>query len=91
MENKTNAIHHNQHKLICENRNNLCISGVEKADNASPTHFSCVVLGRELQINGKDLTVKRLDVNEGIVELSGEIDEIKYATEKKPLLKRLFK
>ena len=90
MENKTNAIH-NQHKLICENRNNLCISGVEKADNASPTHFSCVVLGRELQINGKDLTVKRLDVNEGIVELAGEIDEIKYATEKKPLLKRLFK
>lgn len=91
MENKTNTTHHSHHKIICENRNSLCITGVEKADNASPTQFSCVVLGRELHISGHEMTVKRLDVTEGIVEICGEIDEIKYASEKKPLLKRLFK
>lgn len=90
LENK-NIIRHNCHKIICENRNNICITGVEKADNASPTQFSCVVMGRNLEICGKELTVKKLDVNEGIVELAGEIDEIKYAHEKKSLIKRLFK
>ena len=89
-ENK-NLIKHNCHKIICENRNNLCITGVEKADNASPTLFSCVVMGRNLEICGKELNVKKLDVAEGIVELAGEIDEIKYAHEKKSILKRLFK
>lgn len=96
MENTNSAkvnglVNNSQHKIICENRKTLCITGVERADNANPNHFSCVVMGRELNISGKDLQVKKLDVQEGIVELQGEIDSINYAQEKKSLIKRLFK
>ena len=78
------------HKLICEN-NNLTITGVEKADNATPTHFSCMVNGKTLTVNGKNLNVKKLDIAEGIVELNGDIEEIKYSQTKPKLLKRLFR
>jgi len=79
------------HKIVCENFNNLTITGVEKADNATPTHFSCVVAGKTMNIFGKDLSVKKLDITEGIVELNGNIEEIKYSLAKPKLLKRLFK
>ncbi len=79
------------HRLVCEDRKSLCITGVEKADNATPTQFSCIVLGRPLIVTGKGLSVKRLDIVEGIAELAGEINEIKYAHEKKSLLSRIFK
>ena len=48
-------------------------------------------MGRALIVMGKDLSVKRLDVVEGIAEIVGEINEIKYAHEKKSLLSRIFK
>lgn len=89
--NQNKIVKHNQHKIICENRKTLCITGVERADNASPTHFSCMVMGRELHIDGKELQVNKLDVEQGIVELQGEIDAIHYSQEKKSFLKRLFK
>ncbi len=84
-------VKHTQHKLVCDNRRLLCITGVEKASEASPTHFSCVVMGRELQVDGKDLQVNKLDVNEGVAEIEGEIDAIKYAQERKSIFKRLFR
>ncbi len=79
------------HKLICENQKSLSLTGVEKTDNATPTQFCCVVNGKRLCILGKNLTVKKIDVSEGIVELDGDIAEIKYQEEKTPLLKRLFR
>lgn len=91
MENNNQNIQHKHHKIIYENMKNICLTGVEKADNATPTHFSCICMGRELHIIGKDMSVKKLDVAEGVAELEGEITEIKYAGEKKSLLKRLFK
>ncbi len=79
------------HKLVCENCNNLTLTGVEKADNATPTHFSCMVNGKNLNIGGKNLSVKKLDIAEGIVELCGDIEEIKYSVPKSKLLKRMFR
>lgn len=79
------------HKLVCENCNNLTLTGVEKADNATPTHFSCMINGKTLNIGGKNLSVKKLDIAEGIVELSGDIEEIKYTAPKSKLLKRMFR
>ncbi len=93
-QNNTQNLSKNQyksHKIICENKKYLCITGVQKADNASPTLFSCIVLGTQLTITGRDMSVKKLDTTEGIVEIVGEIDEIKYSGERKSFLKRLFK
>ena len=38
------------HNIVLENRRKLCISGVEKVDNVSPMHFSCVVVGTEMHV-----------------------------------------
>ena len=82
---------HTQHKIVCDNRHLLCITGVEKASEANPDHFSCIVQGRELQVIGENLQVNKLDTNEGIAEIEGEIDAIKYTQEHKNILKRLFR
>jgi len=79
------------HRLVCENCQSLTLTGVEKADNATPTHFSCLTCGKTLSITGKNLSVKKLDIAEGIVELNGEIEDIKYSITKPKLIKRLFR
>ncbi len=92
-QNQTDAISlkHKNHKIICENRKNICITGVQKADTATPTHFQCIVMNTALHISGQNLSVKKLDTTEGVVELVGDIDKFEYAQEKKSLLKRIFK
>ncbi|MBO5102726.1 MAG: sporulation protein YabP [Clostridia bacterium] len=79
------------HNIVLENRRKLCISGVEKVDNVSPMHFSCVVVGTEMHVEGKEMEVTKLDVEQGVVEIAGEINSIQYLGEKKSLLKRIFK
>lgn len=79
------------HKLICDNCSTLNLTGIEKADNATPTHFSCLVNGKTLSIIGKNMTVNKLDIAEGVAEICGEIEEIKYSLPKGKLFKRLFR
>lgn len=78
-------------KIILENRNTLALNGVEKADVATKQSFSCICGGVPLQISGENLEVVKLDISQGIVELKGEINSLKFDKEKKNILKRLFK
>ena len=82
---------HKGHKVVLENRNNLCITGIDKVDNVSPTHFSCITMNTKMHIEGQDMQVVKLDVEQGVVEITGQIDSIRYSGEKKSLIKRLFK
>lgn len=82
---------HKCHKVVLENRNTLSVTGIDKVDNVSPTHFSCVTMNTEMHVEGQDMQVIKLDVEQGVVEISGQIDSIKYSGEKKSIIKRLFK
>ena len=78
-------------KLILENRQKLNLTGVDKVDNITPTLVCCKVGGDSLNIEGENMEVTRLDVEAGNVEIVGQINAIKYAVEKKSLIKRIFK
>ena len=80
-----------KHKLVCEDRKNLFLNGITKVDSTGETQVVCEINGSKIVILGKDLHVKKLDVNEGVLEVEGQIDQIKYAEKSKPLFKRLFK
>jgi len=79
------------HKIICDARKLLQLTGVEKVESSNETQIVCIVMNSPLVILGKNLHVKKLDVEQGQVEIEGSIDSIKYQAERKNFLKRLFK
>ena len=88
MENKTTVA---EHKIICENRKKLIITGVDKVDRANLNQIALLTMGACLYDLGKNLHVQKLDVASGHIEINGEIDSIKYADKKPSIIKRIFK
>lgn len=86
-----NLSNYSKHKLHCDGRKFLSISGVQKIESSNETQVVCIVENSPLLVGGKNLHVKKLDVEQGLVELDGQIDLIKYQPEKKSLMKRIFK
>ena len=95
MENKINEeksfINNN---LLLENRKLLKLTGVEKVFETNETKIQVKVSGNLLTILGSALSVEKLDVNSGILEISGEINELKFSNkpfEKTNFIKKIFK
>ncbi len=83
MESKT-------HSLIIENRNKTKITGVQKVITFNESGVLLNTVQGDLQLNGKDLKVNKLDVADGSLTVEGEIFSLKYSGEKKSLLKKIF-
>lgn len=69
------------HEFCVKMRKEMNISGVKEVESFDE---SCVILhtqGGEMTIEGKDLRVGTLDVDHGIVILSGRIDAVYYSNE----------
>lgn len=69
----------------------LEITGVQKVESSNLTQFVCLLDGKTIVVGGKNLHIKKLDLQTGLVELKGEIDSIKYQSGKKSFLKRIFR
>ncbi len=82
-----------EHKIILTDRKQMQITGVEKANGLNENLISLLVSGAHLIITGKNMHVEKLMVEEGLVELEGEIESIKYSQSKPKtsFIKRLFK
>ena len=80
-----------EHKLICENRKKLTITNIQKVDSANLSQITLFVQNSLLYIIGKNLHVDKLDVASGHIEITGEIDMIKYADKKTNFIKRIFR
>ncbi len=79
-------------RLTLINRTNLALTGVEKVLGANETHVNLVASGNRVCIEGSNLHVSKLDVEQGVIVLDGVVNNIKYGEAKKqPLLKRMFK
>lgn len=89
MEQNINML--SKHKFHCDGRKFLSLCGVSKIESSNENQVICIVENYPLLITGKNLHVKKLDVEQGIVEIDGTIDMLKYQPEKKNILKRLFK
>ena len=95
MENVTKVINEkkfNISKLTLDNRKKLSLTGVEKAISSNENNMIFQVSGVKIFISGSELHIEKLDVDSGMLELSGVVDCIKYSTgTSKSLFKRLFK
>lgn len=72
-------------------RTSIVLTGVEKVDTATETNISAMVAGSNLVISGSKLFVQKLDIENHLLEVVGNIDCLKYVGKKIPLLKRVFK
>ncbi len=84
-----------KHEWAVSARRDMRISGVKEVDSFDEGSVIMQTLGGEMTVEGKDLRVGILDMEKGIVTLSGRIDGVYYSTEeaseKKGLFGRLFR
>ena len=80
-------------QVTLNNRKVLNVTGVEKVYETNETKLQLKVAGTNLLITGETLNITRLDVEAGVVQVEGTINELKYttATQKGGLFKKLFK
>lgn len=81
------------HKLHLDNRKKLNLTGVDKVISANDGQVVARVGNSKIFIVGKDLTVSKLDVDSGVLDLTGEIFSIKYNHSAAPqgFFRRLFR
>lgn len=76
-------------RVVLENRARLTITGVGRVDNSNETSIVLLVNETKLCVNGTDMHIVRLSIEEGVVEIEGTINAIKYSGGN--VLKRIFK
>ncbi|MCL2850777.1 MAG: sporulation protein YabP [Firmicutes bacterium] len=79
--------------LTLENRNNLVITGIKKIKATEPTQIIANLENVVIYVTGSNLSVQNLNIKEGILELTGLINGIKYTTvqTRKVSFKNLFR
>ena len=82
-----------ENKISLLNRKDLSVSGIKKAIILSETNISLELESSVLHIFGKNMEVRKLDVESGILLVDGQIDCFKFSSpkEKTGLFKKIFK
>lgn len=75
------------HRINLENRNKLAISEVEDIDAFDEDVILVNLYQSGMIVKGKKLNIIKLDLEEGLLEVTGIVDSISY-TEKKNKLKK---
>jgi len=90
---ETNVSSKKPHKLAIDGRKSLAIFGVTEILEITSDHLSVRLATDILNIKGSNICTKRLAIDEGVLEATGTVEEIRYAHKKErvPLIKRLFK
>lgn len=81
-------------ELICiENEKAVSVKGAKKIISSTPTQTIIQTQSSSVIFSGSQMEVKKLDIENGEVVLSGDIYNVKFSrkTEKQPLFKRIFK
>ena len=92
-----NSINKRQHKMVINNRKNGSLTGVKDVIAFDEGEVILETDMGVLMIKGQDLHVKRLNLENGEVDLEGRMDSFFYSEQKnssgrsESLLTRLFK
>lgn len=80
-------------RLILENRRDLTLTGITKVVSINENSAFVLVNGTKLNIVGSNMSIEKLDVNDGVLNITGSINEIRYSGKnvKTSFFKRLFK
>jgi sporulation protein YabP len=80
------------HKLVLDGRKNMQLTGVTKALSIEPELILLVTSQGKMKITGKDMHVTTLDMDRGVVDVTGLISCLCYTGDGENFgLKRLFK
>lgn len=81
------------HKLTLDNRNSMSMTGVAKVISIDQDLVLLVTQNGKLKITGKNMQASTLDIDKGILELTGSFNSMVYSGEKEGALslKSLFK
>ena len=77
-------------KITIENRNRISITGITQMISSNDTSITMLIKTTKLMVTGKDLHIEKLDVENGNLEASGNIDIVKYSGGE-GIMKRIFK
>lgn len=79
--------------ILIEERKKITINGATRVISSSSTQAIIEVNNSNLLICGNNIEVTKLDLENGTVEFSGDINSLKYTKkpEKRSLIKRIFK
>lgn len=81
-----------QHTLTLENREKLTLTGVSDVDSFNEEEIKAICSDGELTVKGELLHVEELNLESGILTVSGKIVSLTYSEKfsSTSLLKRLF-
>ncbi|MCH5156171.1 MAG: YabP/YqfC family sporulation protein [Clostridiales bacterium] len=79
------------HSVNMTDRKKAVMTGVAKVDGATDTEIELTTALGRLIVTGTALKIAKFDDTDGNLTLQGNIDSIKYAAARTPLLKRIFK
>ena len=79
--------------LTLTNRNNLSLTGIKKVKSTEPAQVVALLDNGAILISGSNLSVQKLDIKEGILEITGIVNAIRYTNQvsKKFSFKSMFK
>ena len=66
------------HKLVMENREKLCLWGVEDVESFDDDKIVAYTTQGTLTVEGAGLKINRLTVDEGEMEIFGRVDTLIY-------------
>ena len=92
MEKQNTQLEHNKLKenLLLSNRKSLKLEGIIEIVNSCETLINVKLKDTNLLVNGSNMHIIRLDVENGILEIDGLIECIKYGKSTN-IFKRMFK
>ena len=88
---QTNTTKFTSHSVNMTDRKKAVMTGVAKVDGATETEINLTTALGRLVVSGSGLKIAKFDDTDGNLTLTGNIDGIKYAVTRPPLLKRIFK
>ena len=83
-----------EHNVTLKDRSSLTISGIEHIYSFNDKKVEVRTSAGEMVIEGENLDMGKLNLDESIISVQGTINSIVYSKERKPqesLIKRLFK
>ena len=83
-----------EHNLTLKERSSLTISGIEHIYSFNDKKVELRTSAGEMIIEGENLDMDKLSLDENVISIEGTINSIVYSKERKPqesFIKRLFK
>ncbi len=89
MEEKTEKV-----KANLVDRKKIDIVGVKKVNSATPKNVTVKLSQSSMSVSGSELNVEKLDLESGVLSITGNIDSVDFSKNKgknESVLKRIFK